>query len=467
MRITDDATRTALLTYITGSRWFGGKGRRAELVAITPLPWLQPGDSWPAVRIEIAEIAYPEGTELYQLLLSYYPEPQPQLDPAVVTRVQDDEFGALVCYDAVRDPAATSLLLTSLIDGVTHRSPAPDGDQVVDFRPSRTGVLTSDLPGVVFGGQQSNTSIMYGDTAMLKLFRRIELGRNLDIEVHDQLSRAGSTDVAQLYGWVEGRWTSSTGGAATAYAADLAMMVEKLAQATDGWELALTTLDGSGDSEGDPDSFVCDATALGAALAHIHVGLREAFADVEIPGEAVADVMSGRLQQAVGVAPALKPYIPGLLACFDRLRSNTVTGQRVHGDFHLGQTLSTPQGWKIIDFEGEPVKTMAERLAPDSPARDVAGMLRSFAYAAASRPGPNALTWADHARAGFLVGYEAVLGTQDPTVLAAYEADKAVYEVVYETRNRPDWIHIPLAAVAQIVGAQASKPLDAAREDTP
>jgi maltokinase len=469
--ITDDVTRTALLTYITGSRWFGGKGRRAELAGVTPLPWLQPAGSWPAVRTEIAEITYPEGTERYQLLFSSYPEPQPALEFAEVLRTTDPELGPVVVYDGVQDPRATALLLASLMDGSTHA----DGSTAVDFRPSRTGVLTPDLPGVVFGGQQSNTSIMYADTAMLKLFRRIELGRNLDIEVHDELSRAGVSDVAQLYGWVEGRW--SAGG--RTFAADLGMMVEKLARATDGWDLALASLDAAGGPDAFVDTFGADATALGSALAHIHVALRSAFPTADVPGEAVADVMSARLQHAAGVAPALAPHVPGLVACFDRLRATTVSAQRVHGDFHLGQTLSTPTGWKIIDFEGEPVKTMAERLAPDSPARDVAGMLRSFAYAAASRPGPQALSWADHARAGFLRGYAGVLGAEDPAVLAAYEADKAVYEVVYETRNRPDWIHIPLAAVAQIADGQSqdgqSAPRttesthgpDTAREDTP
>jgi maltokinase len=125
--------------------------------------------------------------------------------------------------------------------------------------------------------------------------------------------------------------------------------------------------------------------------------------------------------------------------------------QRVHGDFHLGQTLHTPTGWKIIDFEGEPAKSMAERRSPDAVWRDVAGMLRSFDYAAASVPGPHSKTWAAECRAAFLRGYVGTeLRATEAKMLRAYEADKAIYEVVYEMRNRPDWVGIPLGAVAEL-----------------
>ena len=123
----------------------------------------------------------------------------------------------------------------------------------------------------------------------------------------------------------------------------------------------------------------------------------------------------------------------------------------MHGDFHLGQTLHTPDGWKIIDFEGEPAKTMAERVAPDSGWRDVAGMLRSFDYAAASVPGPDSAGWAEECRAAFLRGYAGGdLDPQQAAAVRAYEADKAIYEVIYEVRNRPDWVAIPLGAVATL-----------------
>ena len=158
------------------------------------------------------------------------------------------------------------------------------------------------------------------------------------------------------------------------------MAVEKLADATDGWELALVQLR-------DERSFAEHAEALGRGLAEIHAALHDAFPTTRVLGAAVAATMADRLDRAAEIAPG-----PAALrrraarAGSPNSASGTLDTQRVHGDFHLGQTLHTPGGWKIIDFEGEPAKTMAERLVPDSVWRDVAGMLRSFDYAAASVP---------------------------------------------------------------------------------
>jgi maltokinase len=299
----------------------------------------------------------------------------------------------------------------------------------------------------LFTGQQSNTSVMLGDIAIIKLFRRLELGKNLDIEVHSALNTAGIPDVARLFGWIEGNWVSD----GRQLDADLAMIIERLADAVDGWELALDSIRAENAApEVDTDrDFAAEAEALGRALAETHDALRAAFPTKKVLGARTAMIMMDRLQQASGAAPALAPHIPGLLRCFDQLGTEMLDTQRVHGDFHLGQTLHTPTGWKIIDFEGEPAKTMAERRAPDSTWRDIAGMLRSFDYAAASVPGPQSAAWAAKCRAAFLRGYAAgELTAAEASVLRAYEADKAIYEVVYETRNRPDWVGIPLGAVA-------------------
>jgi maltokinase len=290
---------------------------------------------------------------------------------------------------------------------------------------------------------------MLGDTAILKLFRRLELGHNLDIEMHAALNAVGIEDVAELFGSVEGSWVS--GG--RQLDADLAMVIEKLADAVDGWELALDSLrtENASPEVGSTLDFLAEAEALGRALAEIHHALRSAFPTTKVLGTRTAMIMMDRLHEAAEIAPALRPHIPGLLRCFDHLAAETLDTQRVHGDFHLGQTLHTPTGWKIIDFEGEPAKTIAERGAPDSVWRDIAGMLRSFDYAAASVEGPHSAAWAAECRTAFLHGYAGgELATADASMLRAYEADKAIYEVVYETRNRPDWVGIPLRAVAAL-----------------
>ena len=463
-------TADQLLAHLAAARWFGGKGRRAEVVGVTPLPWLSPPpdpfDSAEglAVRSEVVEVAYPDGAadadesgsadpagsgstrtgphELYQLAVAYRPVPLPELRHAEIGRWTDAELGAVVAYDAMQDPVASTLVLRSLLDEARLRAHGAE----VDFHLSAAEGLTPDLAPAAFTGQQSNTSVMFGDVAMLKLFRRLELGRNLDIEVHDALSRTGMADVARLFGWAEASWTGAhpVSGETATLSADLAMVVEKLAEATDGWGLALDVL-GSG------ASFADRARELGAALAETHGALRAAFPTGSRNGAEVAEVMSGRLDVALGIAPALQPYAAGLRRVFDALAGQDLDIQRVHGDFHLGQTLHTPGGWKIIDFEGEPAKTLVERAAPDSVWRDIGGMLRSFDYAAASVPGDGSRAWADSARGAFLAGYAGGgLTAADAATLRAYEADKAVYEVVYEVRNRPDWVSIPLGAVAAL-----------------
>ena len=442
-------TTDQLLDHIRAARWFGGKGRAVQLIGVTPLPWLRPPGDWPAVRQEIAELGYPgsDDHDFYQLLISY----RPQVDEPdrSITKITDPDHGELVGVDGTEDPAAHDALLELVLHDGPSTTPGTgsgiESSSVISHRESGDP-LTPGLPSRVFGGEQSNTSILYAHLAIMKLFRRIEIGRNLDVETHDVLTRTGSPDVARLYGWIEGSWSGPDGE--IAYGADLAMITELLADARDGWEYALAEL-----RAGQP--FAAEARRLGHALADVHALLRTHFPTDTVAGEEVAAIMTGRLQAAISAAPQLAPYADGLAAAFGSLTGLRLDVQRVHGDFHLGQTLHTPIGWKIIDFEGEPAKTLAERSRPDSIWRDIAGALRSFDYAAAHHPGARSGSWADDCQQEFLTGY----GAADPAasdLLRAYVADKAVYEVVYESRNRPDWVDIPLMAVAAIAeGSQA------------
>jgi maltokinase len=483
----DPQVAEQVLRYVSSARWFAGKGRQVRLRSLTPLPWLTEVSDFfrpaapPAVRFEIAEVTYPAEedpdpvaplpgepeseiqdsapigapemdhrihawpTESYQLAVSYRPAPQADLHHAEIGRFTDPDLGPVIAYDAPQDPQACGVILNALLGGRRLRSP----DSEVRFTRTSASGLSSDLEARVFTGQQSNTSVILGDTAILKLFRRLELGHNLDIEVHAALNAVGIGDVAGLFGWIEGSWVS--GG--RQLDADLAMVIEKLAGAVDGWELALDSLrtENASPEVRTTSGFAAEAEALGKALAEIHHALRSAFPTTKVLGTRTAVIMMDRLHEAAEIAPALRPHIPGLLRCFDHLAAETLDTQRVHGDFHLGQTLATPTGWKIIDFEGEPAKTIAERRSPDSVWRDIAGMLRSFDYAAASVVGPHSAAWAEECRTAFLHGYAGgELATADASMLRAYEADKAIYEVVYETRNRPDWVGIPLRAVAAL-----------------
>ena len=255
------------------------------------------------------------------------------------------------------------------------------------------------------------------------------------------------------------------------------MLQQFLRTASDGWDLALASvrnLFAEADLHADEvgGDFAGEAARLGVALAEVHADLAEHFPVERRDGtalDALAAAMEGRLDAALDVVPDLAPYAAGLRETFGRLRGlDGIDVQQVHGDLHLGQTLRTVKGWKIVDFEGEPAKPLAERLLPDSAWRDVAGMIRSFDYAPrvvamtagggcrhrrgeAEQRAYRASEWAARNRAAFLDAYTAQRG-QDldstaSTLLEAYLADKVVYEAVYEARNRPGWLSIPLAAL--------------------
>jgi maltokinase len=248
-----------------------------------------------------------------------------------------------------------------------------------------------------------------------------------------------------------------------------------LRTATDGWDLALASVRDlfvEGDlhpSEVGGD-FAAESERLGEAVAVVHQELARVFPTETAGdeyGDGLARAMQRRLDEAVVVVPDLAPYAPALSRRFQKVRSGTapVALQRVHGDLHLGQTLRTVKGWKLIDFEGEPAKTIAERADVSPAARDVAGMLRSFDYAAGATLqgfGENtqlayrAQEWSQRNRSAFLAGYQSVAGdiSAQEDLLSAYEADKAIYEAVYEVRNRPSWVEIPMRAIARITAEE-------------
>ncbi len=424
--------------HISRARWFSGKGRDGRLVQLTPLDWLAaPAAGRPGVRSEIATIAYPDGAlEHYQLLIAY--RDRSRGDDSVIGPASDPTLGT--AHDATRDSEAMRLAVGALLaNGET-----PTWDAVVNDS------LDGDLTPRVFTGEQSNTNVMLGDVALLKVFRKLEPGHNLDIQVHDALGRAGVRAVARLHGWMSA--TVTLPGSTGTSVVDLMMLAEFLRDAEDGWGLAQESARTGGD-------FTAHSAMLGGALRAIHDALVDTFPTQHLSGSDIAATMIARLDTATAAAPVLAPHRDDLIALFRLLDGHRIRGQRIHGDFHLGQTLhlrgSSGGAWRIIDFEGEPMKQMWERLLPDSPWRDVAGMMRSLSYATSAHDDPlgdEAQAWLAANRRAFLGAYSDTLSEADAAVLAAYEADKAVYEVVYETRNRPDWVGIPLAGIAQLTG---------------
>ncbi len=282
-----------------------------------------------------------------------------------------------------------------------------------------------DLPqgeAKAIDGEQSNTSLIV-DGQMVKVFRRLEAGLNPDVELLSRI--ADCPNVAPVRGWV----TETIDGEEHT----LAMVQDFVPDADDGWRYALGFATHNA-------PFGAEASLLGEATRAVHEALADAFeVGVGKPG------LTRSLENLVARAPVLGEFEAAAREVYDSL-GEEVPVQRVHGDLHLGQVLRTSDTYVLIDFEGEPARPLAERRRPDSPLRDVAGILRSLDYAAhVAGATPE---WAEAAGDAFLEGY----GIGRSRLLDAYVLDKALYEVVYELDNRPDWVHIPLAAVKRILG---------------
>jgi maltokinase len=455
--------------YLERTRWFGGKGRGFSVSDVHRLGQV-PGsiETGPRVVVYLVELTYADvpadaldRIDLYQVPLAFYAEPEARLDHAFIGWWEDPEHGWVHAYDALHDREAMACWLRSfelaaagadLSAGlVFHRLPGHE--------------LDLEAHSTLFSGEQSNSSVAFGEDALMKVFRRVTPGINPDIQIHEVLTRAGSDHVAELYGWLD------TVDEDSGQVMQLAMLQQFLRTASDGFELAkasVRNLYAEADLHADEvgGDFAAEAARLGAAVAEVHEALRESFGADTVDTAVVADQMRRRLVAAQAVVPELAAYAETLEAFYSRLAAlGEVSIQRIHGDLHLGQTLRTSKGWKIVDFEGEPAKGLAERMLPDSAWRDVAGMLRSFDYAPyvverASGDGDTdelgqrayrAGEWAERNRKAFTGAYAGrELTVTEQLLLDAYEADKAVYETIYEARNRPSWISIPLAALARV-----------------
>ncbi|MFE7209223.1 maltokinase [Streptomyces sp. NPDC001698] len=435
-----------LREWLPRQRWFAGKGRPVTGFSLVAATELLPGDRKLGlyhllVRAHqpLAPVhgAVPHPGDCYQLLIGVREALPPRLAPALIGHVHEGPLTGRTVYDALYDPRPAEVILEAL------RTRARIGG----LRFERRDEIRPDLVPRVVTAEQSNSSVVYGDTFILKLLRRVVPGVNPDLELPLALAEEGCSRVPPPTAWM----TAELDGESYV----LGVLQPFVQGASDGWELALREL-----AKG--EDFSTEARALGRATAEVHTALARALPTVtlgHIQLEILVNGMTERLESAAQAVPALGPYVSGLRSAFEALadltaEGHTWTAQRIHGDLHLGQCLRSPAGqWWLIDFEGEPAKPLAERRMAQPVVRDVAGMLRSFDYAAHSAGGPSAPEWAEACRAAYCTGYAEVSGSDprtDPVLLRAYETDKAIYEVLYEARHRPDWLPVPMSAVHRL-----------------
>jgi len=448
--------RDALQEWIVTQRWFGSKSREVAQIDIAEVVPLR--TETPMLVLALVEARFGEGThETYQLPLGLRPAADGWTERVIT------EADGFTVYDALADAAQGRELLHRIRQG--DDVPVEEGALRFRWAESAAAGAGASVEVRPVGVEQSNSSVVFGESLILKAFRRVEPGVNPELELLRFLSARAFPNIAPLAGWyeIQGRQIDAT----------LGILQEYLVGARDGWELVLDGL------AGDSDGLLGRIRALGEVIGDLHAALGSdhddpAFAPDEPSTESLAlltadvDEQIERLFVDLPDSEALAPIAGRGQDVRERLQALSHIGAggrviRTHGDLHLGQTMLADRGWVILDFEGEPARPLPERRLKRSPLRDVAGMLRSFSYAAAGarllRASEPPEDWEDRAREQFLAGYrEHVDGSLLPPgqqafdqLLAVFELEKAVYELRYELNNRPDWVGIPVAGIVRLL----------------
>jgi len=506
-----------LPSFLAAQRWFGGKGRQTDRVTV--VDWA-PLEGTRAALLLIDVDYRDSGRDTYFVPVAVTLELNAALPAfAILSTVMSAEGPGLL-FDAVHDDAACAALLATIEQErpLKSRHGLIQATRGAAFEIAR-GPKDAILPAVRSAVEQSNTSVRFADRLIMKLFRRQEQGPNPDCEIGRYLTEDAHFDrVPPFAGSIE--YVRGDEEPAT-----LAMLQGLVRNQGDGWTWAIEELDRYYEASS-PLTFPADAmtaldrdlTSLAAEpdlpVAREHLGIAieaaatlgrrtgemhralaaatgQAFAPVPLAGSEVTTLAAAlrdhgartfdRLRVSLSQLPDDLVEQAGLvlgrrrslLARFDRVADlGTTAGwrTRIHGDYHLGQVLRVRNDFVILDFEGEPARRLLERRARHSPVKDLAGMLRSFSYAAwtgllsyttrrpedLARLEPWARLWEQAMGAAFLrawrettTGAPFVPSSEDTwrTLLDAYVLDKVLYELVYELDNRPGWVRVPLGGI--------------------
>jgi trehalose synthase-fused probable maltokinase len=432
-----------LIEYVSRQRWYGAKSRTVLHARVLDSVVLRTAE--PQFALALVELSYETGAhDTYQFLY----------------RLLNGELE----LDGLDEPQLGRELVSAMRSGLTLQG----AEGIVEFRPiegfASLGRELNEARSIA--AEQSNTSIVFDDELILKVFRRLEAGINPELEMLRFLTEHGFPNIALLGGWYQ-----YAGGPISA---TLGILQQFVRGGIDGWDLALDEIASA------PDAFLERLRRLGVVTGTMHTTLASdpsdpAFAP-ETPSVEALGLLTATVDEEIGRMfvdlpdddDRISPILGRGEEVREQLRLLTHGGSvgksiRTHGDYHLGQTLWADDDWVILDFEGEPARSLAERRRKRSPLRDVAGMLRSFAYAATVAGSVRGTdvpeAWEEHAREQFLIGY---FETVDPTLLpsgqlacerllAVYELEKAVYELRYELDNRPEWVGIPVAGILRLI----------------
>jgi maltokinase len=442
-----DAAALLRPDWLAAQRWFGARDRSLAAVSLAdaaPLP--RDATGGPEGWLLVVTATFADGREGRYLVPAVGRAGEPLREPADGDGAWRAVAGAVMSGGAL--PGRAGSFLCEPLPALGALAPG-GADGLAELAERRLGV------------EQSNTSATIGDRLILKVYRRLEVGENPEIEMGTFLESVACPVAPRMAGSI--RYESDAGTAAAA------MLQERVAGQGDAWSHVLARLGGD---DGGPGAAVRSAATIGRVTAQLHASLAARPHDAAFPVRpATPSETQGLLAGALGQLEAalaatastdrerlgaLAPRIRAQLeAAFGAARVGRVT--RVHGDYHLGQLLRTADGFAVIDFEGEPARSIAERRMPQPPERDLAGMLRSFDYAVrtvargGSAHGPDPDAWLAEARGAFLAAYaDAAPSVPDPSLLRAFELDKACYEVRYEAANRPDWTWLPLDALERL-----------------